>query len=331
MNDVFSLTGPLTSARSLTTTWIEGDFVGGANASSAYGDLLANGHSVHTGYTSSVSVVGSESFGRCNDIFTITSPSVVNGAAGTMRLVVTITGGLSTTTNGTSDVELNYRVGPSGIYTMFRSQANNVAQVPFYNSILGIGLAGISALPGSLTGTAQPSTFEHAIQFGTPIAFDLGLFAYALPGTGTSATTDSHFRAYISYIEVKNASGQVLPDFVLTAASGTHYGPSGVLAAGDPARHDDDRVQLSASPNPAASVTRLTFTLPKPAFAHLEIYDASGRLVRILRDGRAAASGLQNVTWDGRDERGATVAGGAYFARLRWNDESRTTRVTLAR
>jgi flagellar hook assembly protein FlgD len=46
----------------------------------------------------------------------------------------------------------------------------------------------------------------------------------------------------------------------------------------------------------------------------LRIYAANGRLVRTLVDQDAAAGDFR-ATWDGRDEAGASLARGVYFAR----------------
>ena len=48
----------------------------------------------------------------------------------------------------------------------------------------------------------------------------------------------------------------------------------------------------------------------------LRVYDAGGRLVRVLFGG-VAERGTQAVTWDGRDERGRQVGSGVYVCRLR--------------
>ena len=46
----------------------------------------------------------------------------------------------------------------------------------------------------------------------------------------------------------------------------------------------------------------------------LKVYAANGRLVRTLVD-QDAAAGTFRATWDGRDDGGAAVARGVYFAR----------------
>ena len=71
-----------------------------------------------------------------------------------------------------------------------------------------------------------------------------------------------------------------------------------------------------ASPNPTSRGTLVEFVLPERGRALVTIYDASGRLVRTLRD-RVMLGGRHAVGWDGRDESSHPVASGVYFARLR--------------
>ncbi len=55
----------------------------------------------------------------------------------------------------------------------------------------------------------------------------------------------------------------------------------------------------------------------------LDLFDASGRHVRRLVDGLAAA-GHHSADWDGRDTAGASVAAGVYLAQL-WVDGATDT------
>ena len=47
---------------------------------------------------------------------------------------------------------------------------------------------------------------------------------------------------------------------------------------------------------------------------HAFVYDVTGRLVRVLAD-QSFPAGEVSLTWDGRDERGSSVASGVYFVR----------------
>lgn len=68
-------------------------------------------------------------------------------------------------------------------------------------------------------------------------------------------------------------------------------------------------------PNPFNPATTIRFTLPSRGTATLAIYDAEGRLVRMLLDDVVPA-GTTAITWDGRNSAGATVTSGVYFYRL---------------
>ncbi len=69
------------------------------------------------------------------------------------------------------------------------------------------------------------------------------------------------------------------------------------------------------------------YALPKAAEVSLSVYDATGKLVRQLHRGNAAA-GEYRLAWDGRDGQGRAVPSGAYFCRLDAGDR-RATAVLL--
>jgi hypothetical protein len=81
-------------------------------------------------------------------------------------------------------------------------------------------------------------------------------------------------------------------------------------------------------PNPAASGTTLRFALPRAGVAHLAIYDAAGRVVRVLLDGPQPA-GDRAVPWNLRDAAGRTVGAGLYFARLTSGEGTRVRKLAV--
>jgi VCBS repeat-containing protein len=62
----------------------------------------------------------------------------------------------------------------------------------------------------------------------------------------------------------------------------------------------------------------------------LEVFDVAGRRVRHLSR-RLSGAGPTRLTWDGRSDRGAAVAPGIYFARVRMDGHSASRRVLLLR
>ena len=69
------------------------------------------------------------------------------------------------------------------------------------------------------------------------------------------------------------------------------------------------------TPNPFNPTTMISFTLAQREQVTLSVYDASGKLVRTLVN-EVRGTGAHQVTWDGRNNAGATVSSGVYFYRL---------------
>ena len=74
---------------------------------------------------------------------------------------------------------------------------------------------------------------------------------------------------------------------------------------------------------------RLRIALPAAGPASLSVYDLGGRRVRTLLD-ETRPAGASTVAWDGRDDRGAKLPSGAYFARLIAGGATRTRALLLA-
>lgn len=68
-------------------------------------------------------------------------------------------------------------------------------------------------------------------------------------------------------------------------------------------------------PNPFNPVTTISYDLPSAADVKIEIYNAAGKLVRTLVNGRQEA-GRKSAVWDGRNDVGQSVASGVYMYRL---------------
>ncbi len=70
------------------------------------------------------------------------------------------------------------------------------------------------------------------------------------------------------------------------------------------------------SANPFAPGQAIRFAIPRAGQMRLEIFDASGRLIRALFDG-AVDAGAGSVVWDGRDDAGRAVPPGSVIVRAR--------------
>jgi flagellar hook assembly protein FlgD len=89
-------------------------------------------------------------------------------------------------------------------------------------------------------------------------------------------------------------------------------------------------IGLWASPNPFKGSLVIHYQPLAQAQTAVQIYDASGRLIKILTPG-PQKSGLNSTTWDGRDELGIRVPPGVYFIRLITGEYSATKKLIRLR
>lgn len=107
----------------------------------------------------------------------------------------------------------------------------------------------------------------------------------------------------------------------------------GILAStATPVVSEATGVELAPGrPNPSRGATVIEYSAPAPATISLAIHDVGGRKVRQLVRVDRQGPGTFAVAWDGRDERGSSVAAGVYFACLRVGSVVKTRRVQLVR
>ncbi len=81
-------------------------------------------------------------------------------------------------------------------------------------------------------------------------------------------------------------------------------------------------------PNPFGSATSIRYAVPvEGGRVAITIYDVSGRQVRSLVNG-AAAAGRHVANWDGRDDAGRRVTSGVYFAKMEAGSFTQVQKVT---
>ncbi|MBU1676040.1 VCBS repeat-containing protein, partial [bacterium] len=89
--------------------------------------------------------------------------------------------------------------------------------------------------------------------------------------------------------------------------------------------------RISNHPNPFNPSTTISFTLPEAVDVRLQIFDASGRLVKTLVDGEVRGIGDHHVIWNGRTDADGSAASGMYFYRIVAGDLQATQRMTLVK
>lgn len=87
---------------------------------------------------------------------------------------------------------------------------------------------------------------------------------------------------------------------------------------------------VSIAPNPFNPSARITFRLSGRSHVEVAVYDVRGRRLRLLAD-RAYDRGLHSEVWDGFDDRGARVASGVYFVRVKTPTHSDVRRAVLSK
>ena len=94
-----------------------------------------------------------------------------------------------------------------------------------------------------------------------------------------------------------------------------------------------ETVLLPNYPNPFNPETWIPYQLAKPADVQIAIYDVKGELVRRLDLGHQQpghyTERIKAAYWDGRNERGESVASGVYFYQFRAGDYTATRRMVI--
>lgn len=84
----------------------------------------------------------------------------------------------------------------------------------------------------------------------------------------------------------------------------------------------------SIYPNPFNPTTTISFTLSSNDLVDMNVYNIRGQKVRsLLHEARTA--GKHSIVWDGKDDKGQTVASGVYYLRMEANDTRVNRKLTL--
>ncbi len=107
------------------------------------------------------------------------------------------------------------------------------------------------------------------------------------------------------------------------------YLPSAVEDEADQTNSRPTEFELSQNyPNPFNPGTEIEYTLHKPTYVTLQIYNLLGQKVKTLVN-EYQPFGSHHIVWDGKNERGKIASSGIYFYRLEVNGVSQTKRMVL--
>jgi len=87
-------------------------------------------------------------------------------------------------------------------------------------------------------------------------------------------------------------------------------------------------VSLKNYPNPFNPVTTIAFNVPKASNVTVEVFNLKGHKVKTLVHGWLS-TGLQQLTWNGTNDMGKTVASGIYFCKVKGNNFHSTQKMMM--
>jgi hypothetical protein len=245
IDDKTAPSGPLTAQQSVNAPVGGGSFVGEARARADYGRLGVAANGTMTGASTSFTYRQTAGFARFQDTLTLTNPGVATGTAGSVDFAFLIDGLLKSLPNAPysqqGDIGLGIRVG-NGV--------GNAAYGPWFSFMGtlvndgtpylrggGTGLPGGFVLaPGSFQGSAEVlSTANFGIRWGEPFEVEVALLTSVSPCChGSSLSSEFMSSALLTGISAR-AGSTAITDFSVLSASGTAYGPGGLLPVPEPA------------------------------------------------------------------------------------------------
>ena len=84
-------------------------------------------------------------------------------------------------------------------------------------------------------------------------------------------------------------------------------------------------------PNPFNPTTTISFVLPLAKKITLRVYDMLGKEVVTLANDQDYSKGTHNISWNGKDQTGKTVASGAYLAKMTAGNVEKNIKMMLVK
>ncbi|OPX18602.1 hypothetical protein BXT86_00280 [candidate division WOR-3 bacterium 4484_100] len=139
---------------------------------------------------------------------------------------------------------------------------------------------------------------------------------------------DTVFSQHWPDIDVDNEGG------IYVAWLDGRYGPydvyfsKGTITAIEEKGNLDFGPSFKCYPNPFKKSISISFLAPQLKSIQLQIYDATGRVIKNLVDGQMV-TGFYNKYWDGTDNSGNILPEGIYFCKLRYGKQTQVRKIAL--
>ncbi|OWQ47365.1 hypothetical protein CDL60_07945 [Roseateles noduli] len=233
--------GTLTAAQSVTApVGGGGSFTGHADANATYGKLGVSASGTMNGTTSSSIYHQAASFARFQDTWTFTAPGIATGTAGTLNLGFLVEGSMSSSPHAPSTQQVDLLLGmrfngsKGGPWDSFMATIVNDNE-PYLRDGGTWAPGSFTTSPGAFSGSGLvTSTGNFEFQWGVPIDVEVAFRTQLSPCCiNASLASDFLGTALLKGIYT-TAAGQTITSFNVASASGTAYGPEGLLAAAVP-------------------------------------------------------------------------------------------------
>jgi len=189
----------------------------------------------------------------------------------------------------------------------------------------------LPSLPDEVDGYAVPYHFgPDGLEFSTPVVVEIPYTPEILAEGGVTGPTELRIFYFhtstgtwtelsIDSVDTENKILFVTVDqfCYFTFANNTEtdnntsVGPENLLPA---------TFRLSQNyPNPFNPETRVSYEIAEPSHLSLKIYSSTGTLIRTLAD-EMKQTGVYEIIWDGRNDRGNQVSSGIYILKMHAGD-----------
>ncbi|MCK4303445.1 MAG: aminotransferase class I/II-fold pyridoxal phosphate-dependent enzyme [Candidatus Eisenbacteria sp.] len=233
---------------------------------------------------------------------------------------------------GLAGIRIGYAVGKTELITSMRSWQ-------LYATVNCLGLAGSrAALTDSqhvtdtvdLCDQTKAYCFTELDAMGVEYIPSETNFFMAHVGDGSHVASELAARGILvrcgwgmpEHIRVSTGTMQEMQDFITALAEILGTAGAGEVLIPKTTALDGNY------PNPARGKTRISYSIARPGPVLLQVFDIHGRLIKTIVN-ESKSPGRYALSWNGTDQRGAPVAAGSYFYRLKAGDTVQTRRLIL--
>jgi hypothetical protein len=208
---------------------------------------------------------------------------------------------------------------------------NNLATKPIFRRVRNVGVLSITAPTGVVPYDTVVIPSATLVNLGNtidsfPVIFRIGTFYEDTARTNDSVVTFRPCTLSVAGTFATECSTAMTGDVDSTnnvVFDSVQVTPPGISAEETPGV---PRVVTLRGNGPFAGRVAIEYGLPRSAVIRLEVYDACGRLVRVLAAGVGEA-GYHTAVWKCADDHGRAVAQGTYFVRLVADEVTLTSKV----